>query len=185
MVLELKTTAHVVTLLESGGGSLYFGEAVTQLEHALQTAALAERSGAPDALVVAALLHDIGHLLHGLDEQTADRGIDARHEDVGESWLASRFSPAVSEPVRLHVAAKRYLCATDPVYVSGLSEASRQSLTLQGGPMRDSDVHAFERTPWAQDAIRLRRWDDAAKVPGLRVPDVSHYLARIDQHVEE
>ena len=185
MVLELKTTAHVVTLLESGGGSLYFGEAVTQLEHAVQTAALAERSGAPDALVVAALLHDIGHLLHGLDEQTADRGIDARHEDVGESWLASRFSPAVSEPVRLHVAAKRYLCATDPVYVSGLSEASRQSLTLQGGPMRDSDVHAFERTPWAQDAIRLRRWDDAAKVPGLRVPDVTHYLARIDQHVEE
>ena len=185
MVLELKTTAHVVTLLESGGGSLYFGEAVTQLEHALQTAALAERSGAPDALVVAALLHDIGHLLHGLDEHAADRGIDARHEDVGESWLASRFSPAVSEPVRLHVAAKRYLCATDPVYVSGLSEASRQSLTLQGGPMRDSDVHAFERTPWAQDAIRLRRWDDAAKVPGLRVPDVSHYLARIDQHVEE
>ncbi len=185
MVLELKTTAQVVTLLESGSGSLYFGEAVTQLEHALQTAALAERSGAPDALVVAALLHDIGHLLHGLDEQAADRGIDARHEEVGESWLASRFSPAVSEPVRLHVAAKRYLCATDSLYVSGLSEASRQSLTLQGGPMSDSEVHAFERTPWAQDAIRLRRWDDAAKVPELRVPDVTHYLARIDQYVEE
>lgn len=185
MILGLKTTAHVVTLLESGRGSLYFGEAVTQLEHALQTAALAERSGAPEALVVAALLHDIGHLLHGLDEQAADQGIDARHEEVGQDWLASRFSPAVSEPVRLHVAAKRYLCATDPAYVSGLSEASRQSLMLQGGPMSLSEVHAFERTPWARDAIRLRRWDDAAKVPGLRVPDVTHYLARIDQHVEE
>src|SRR5579884_2586321 len=108
------------------GAEEYFGEDVTQQEHALQAAFLAEQAGAPDSLVAAALVHDIGHLIHTEGEDIADRGVDARHEDVGEQWLAGRFGPEVTEPVKLHVAAKRYLCATDPEYRSRLSAASEQ-----------------------------------------------------------
>src|SRR5690349_10889305 len=124
----------IAGLFASRGQALYFGEAVSEAEHALQAAHLAEREGAGDDLVAAALLHDIGHLLHGLGEDVADRGVDGRHEVAGHAWLARWFAPAVAEPVRLHVAAKRYLCATDPAYLARLSPASRQSLELQGGP---------------------------------------------------
>jgi gamma-butyrobetaine dioxygenase len=165
----------ILDILRIGGESAYFGEPVTQLEHALQTAALAEAAHAPNALVVAALLHDIGHLLHGLDEAIADRGIDGRHEEVGNRWLGVHFNRAVTEPIRLHVAAKRYLCAAEEGYVDALSPASRESLELQGGPMTPSEVEVFEQTPWAWDALALRRWDDAAKVPGLEVPALDYY----------
>lgn len=170
--------------LTIGGGRMYFGEAVTQLEHALQTAALAEQSGAPHALVAAALLHDLGHLLHGMDEDVASRGIDAHHEDVAGQWLSSHFGPAITEPIRLHVAAKRYLCTVDAGYAAALSEASRESLVLQGGVMSPVDLAAFEQMPWAPDATALRRWDDAAKVPGLCVPVLETYRRRIEGLVE-
>ena len=170
---------RVIDVLESGGASLYFGEAVTQLEHALQTAALADHASASDALVVAALLHDIGHLVHGLDEHIANQGVDAHHEEVGHLWLSDHFGPAVTEPIRLHVAAKRFLCATDAAYTASLSAASLASLALQGGPMSQHEVETFAHQPWAHEATLLRLWDDEAKVPGLAVPEIAHYRARL------
>src|SRR5262249_50966907 len=126
----------VADFFARSGGELYLGEPVTQREHALQCASLAERSGAPQALVIAALLHDLGHLLHTRPESPADGGVDGLHEVVGQRWLSRFFGPEVTEPVRLHVDAKRYLCATDPEYLNALSPASRQSLALQGGPLQ-------------------------------------------------
>lgn len=165
----------IVALLRDHGDAAYFGEAVSQRAHALQCAALAAREGAAPSLVGAALLHDIGHLLHGLGESIADEGVDARHEDAGHDWLTRYFGDEVTEPVRLHVDAKRYLCAADPAYAAALSPASRQSLALQGGPFTKSQVLAFADLPFAAEATRLRRWDDAAKIDGLDVPDVEHY----------
>ena len=175
----MDVVATVVRLFAAGGEAAYFGEAVSQTAHALQSANLAERAGAADALIVAALLHDVGHLLHGLPEDIAERGIDGRHEQGGADWLARHFGPAVSEPVRLHVAAKRYLCAVEPAYLAGLSPASRRSLELQGGPFDAAGVRAFEAEPYFRDAVRLRRWDDEAKVPGLAVPGLDHYRGRL------
>jgi [1-hydroxy-2-(trimethylamino)ethyl]phosphonate dioxygenase len=175
----MDVVATIAHLLETRGRAMYFGEAVTEAEHALQAAHLADRAGANDALVAAALLHDIGHLLHRHGEDVADRGIDGRHEDIGCSWLRKWFGPVVAEPVRLHVAAKRYLSATDPDYVGLLSPASRQSLELQGGSFTPDESEAFERLPYFKDAIQLRYWDDAAKIPGLAVADINHYRPRL------
>ena len=172
---------RILGVLQDGGAAAYLGEPVTQLDHALQTAALAERAGASDALVVAALLHDIGHLLTAREVDPADEGDDRRHEDVGDRWLCKHFGPAVTEPIRLHVAAKRYLCKIEPGYAAGLSQASQESLALQGGSMSTDQVREFERTPWADDAAALRRWDDMAKVLGLTVPGLSHYRSRIER----
>jgi gamma-butyrobetaine dioxygenase len=169
----------VLRLFAVGGEQAYFGEAVSQTAHALQSAHLAERAGADDSLVVAALLHDVGHLLHGLPEDAAERGIDGWHEERGADWLALHFGPAVSESVRLHVAAKRYLCAVEPAYLASLSPASRRSLELQGGPFDVDAVRTFEAHPFSSEAVRLRRWDDEAKVPGLAVPALDHYRARL------
>ena len=114
--------------------------------------------------------NDIGHLAHGLDEDIADKGKDGYHEVVGERWLGQYFGPAVTEPVRLHVEAKRYLCAVDADYQARLSPASVKSLALQGGPLTPEGVREFEANPFFREAVRLRRWDDEAKVPGLDVP---------------
>jgi phosphonate degradation associated HDIG domain protein len=170
---------EIVTLFERRGAEAYFGEPVSQAEHALQAAHLAEEAGASDALVVAALLHDVGHLLHGRDEGIADRGVDGRHEAVGEAWLSQQFGREVAEPVALHVAAKRYLCAVDPAYQAQLSPASVQSLALQGGPFTTEEVAEFERHPHFREAVALRRWDDRAKAPGLAVPGLEQYRARL------
>ena len=167
-------------LFDKFGGRAYAGERVTQLEHALQCAALAESESASPALVAAALLHDIGHILDPHDEAFASKGLDARHEDAGEIFLAQYFGPEVSEPVRLHVAAKRYLCAVEPDYAAGLSPASRLSLRLQGGPFTPDEVRCFEQEPWFRSAVAVRRWDDAAKVPGLAVPGLEHYRSLLE-----
>ena len=171
---------EIVRIFQLKGGDAYFGEPVSQLEHALQAAWYAESDRAPGWLVVAALLHDIGHLLHGMPEQIADQGIDARHEDLGHTWLAQYFGPEITAPVRMHVAAKRYLCATDPEYLALLSAASRQSLELQGGPFTAAAAREFEQKPFAGEAVRLRRWDDLAKTPGMRVPGLDHYRELIE-----
>ena len=171
----------VSELFARAGGELYFGEAVTQRAHALQCAWLAERDGAPEALIVAALLHDVGHLIHGLPESVADAGVDAHHEEAGQAWLSSYFGPDVTEPVRLHVEAKRFLCGSDPGYLEALSPASRQSLELQGGPFDRSGLASFAEQPFAHEAVRLRRWDDRAKTPGLEVPDLDHYALMMVQ----
>lgn len=171
---------QVQGLLDGPGRAAYLGEPVSQAEHALQAAWLAERAGAPDDLVVAALLHDVGHLVLATTEDPADRAVDAHHEDAGAAWLVEHFGPRVAGPAQLHVAAKRYLCAVEPGYHAGLSEASRESLALQGGPMSPDEVAKFERHPDHAQAVRLRRWDDEAKVAGLAVPGPEHYRARIE-----
>ncbi|HUR54040.1 MAG TPA: HD domain-containing protein [Gemmataceae bacterium] len=159
---------------ERGGGE-YHGAAVSQLEHALQSAAFAEAEGAPPALIAAALLHDIGHLLHAHNEDCATHGIDDTHEELGVRFVAKSFGEDVTEPVRLHVAAKRYLCGDRPAYLGTLSAASLRSLQLQGGPMGETELVAFRRNPHFADAIRLREWDDKAKVVGLETPPFSHF----------
>ncbi len=157
------------------GSSNYGGEAVTQAEHALQTAMLAQRSGAGEELVTAALLHDVGHLLHDLPDHAPDDGIDDRHEAAAVPWLSAHFGPGVVEPVRLHVEAKRYLVATDAGYRDRLSGPSLASLELQGGAMDAGEVAAFEASPHAEAAVALRRWDDEAKVPGLATPTLDDF----------
>lgn len=164
----------------ASAGQSRYDEAVTQLEHALQTAALAERATDETAHHVAALLHDVGHLL--MDEHDAHTTFlsqDLRHETVGARFLRLRFGPRVSEPVALHVTAKRYLVSTDADYASALSEASTRSLRLQGGPMTTDEAKQFLTQPDAQAAIALRRWDDAAKQPNIAVPDLEHWRAAI------
>jgi phosphonate degradation associated HDIG domain protein len=169
----------ILALFDRRGADAYSGEAVTQLEHALQSARLAETAGAGEALVVAALLHDLGHLIHRADADLAVLGIDARHEAIGATYLARYFGPEVVEPVRLHVPAKRYLCATDPGYRDALSPASVRSLALQGGAFAAVDAERFAALPFAEAAVALRRWDDRAKVPGASTPDLDAYRALI------
>jgi gamma-butyrobetaine dioxygenase len=159
---------------EQGSGA-YLGEPVSLTEHMLQSASAAARDGAPPRLVAAALLHDYGHFIHDLPEDSAEHGVDTRHEEVAHAFLSAHFGPEVAEPIRLHVAAKRYLCATEPVYMAELSPASILSLKLQGGPYSQAEVAAFEASPYAEDAVRLRRYDDIGKLPGLETPDLEHY----------
>jgi [1-hydroxy-2-(trimethylamino)ethyl]phosphonate dioxygenase len=170
----------IFDLFAGKGQGLYFGEAVTETEHALQAAHLAECSGADHNLITAALLHDIGHLLHGLPEDIARLGLDGEHETAGAAWLERYFCPAVVAPVRMHVAAKRYLSATEAAYFAQLSAASQLSLRLQGGPFSFEEVRRFESMPDFKSALAVRRWDDDAKVPGLRVPDLEHYRSSLE-----
>jgi [1-hydroxy-2-(trimethylamino)ethyl]phosphonate dioxygenase len=179
-----QATDEVLALFHRRGGSQYGGEAVTQLEHALQAATFAEREGAEPPLIAAALIHDVGHLLHDLPADAPDQGVDDRHETSAAVWLAQRFGPPVVAPVAMHVAAKRYLCAVDPAYLGQLSQPSVQSLALQGGPMTPDEVMQFETRPYFQDAVRLRRWDDAAKVVDMATPELDHFASYLDVAAE-
>lgn len=166
---------EVLAQYERWGSSLY-DEEIFQLDHALQTAALARAAGAADSLVAAALLHDVGHLLDLADgDGRRDRTIDQRHEARGAAWLAGLFPPAVTAPIALHVRAKRYRVTVDPAYADVLSPGSTASLLRQGGPMDAAEVEAFEANPGWADAVVLRGWDDQAKVDGLGVPDLASY----------
>lgn len=176
----MSVAAEVLAIYGKHGASAYFGERVSMTEHGLQAAHFARMQGAPDALVVAALLHDVGHLLEAVPAQIEDWVSDARHEEVGARWLAQRFPPAVAEPVRLHVAAKRYLCASDPHYFAQLSAASVHTLKLQGGPMSPAEVARFEREPHYREAVLVRRWDDQGKVAGLKTAALREYATLID-----
>jgi len=165
---------EIADLFADAGRRAYLGEPVSIAEHMLQTAAAAQHDGSTAQLVVAALLHDIGHLLHGTADDAAEHGVDTAHEEVGERWLARSFPESVTAPIRLHVAAKRYLCATSD-YLTILSPASVQSLMLQGGPMTPDEVVAFESLPHSSDAVEVRRWDDRGKVAGRVVPPFDDY----------
>ena len=176
----MRPIEQIFDRFERHGGNEYGGERVRQLEHALQCAALAEAEGAEPALVTAALLHDIGHLLHDLGDSPAARGIDDRHELRGREWLGRWFGEAVTEPVRLHVNAKRYLTATDPAYFATLSAGSVRSLELQGGPFSPELAAGFIGLPYAPEAVRLRRWDEGAKVVGKSTPDLAHFRHYIE-----
>jgi len=171
-------------MVERRGSALYGGEAVTQLQHALQCAQLAEKDGASPALVTAALLHDIGHLLEDGFDEAPQNDEDGRHEDLGHAFLARWFGPEVTEPVRMHVAAKRYLCADEPGYLDGLSPSSRHSLMLQGGPMSKAEAAEFGAAPYADDAVRLRRWDDRGKDPAMETATLEHFLEYADRCVK-
>ena len=158
-------------------GALAYGESVTQLEHALQCAQLARDEGANDALITAALLHDMGHLIHRDAAGALRTGTDDEHEALGAVWLGQWFGEAVTRPIALHVQAKRYLCATEPDYHARLSPVSVRSLELQGGPLAPREAAEFGSLAFAQDAVRLRRWDDQAKCAGLPTPALSEFLS--------
>ena len=168
--------ADIRELFLTRGHLQYTGEPVSHLEHALQCAAQAEREGAGDALVSAALLHDLGHLLHDLGETPSARGVDDVHEYRVVPFLRGLFPDAVIDAIQRHVSAKRYLCASRPGYLAQLSEDSKRSLALQGGVFSPEQAQAFLGEPGAHDAVRLRMWDDLAKQPGLATPDLHHFL---------
>ena len=168
--------ADIERLFRDHGGIEYSGEGVTQLEHALQAAHLAEAEGAGDELVTAAFLHDLGHLLNLQGETPTARGIDDQHQYYAIPFLRPLFPPAVIEAIRLHVEAKRALCALEAGYFDALSEDSKRSLALQGGIHTPEQAQAFLGKPGAKDAMRVRRWDDQAKTPGASTPPIGHYL---------
>ncbi|MBP5856404.1 metal-dependent phosphohydrolase [Marivibrio halodurans] len=176
-VTAVTAVDFILALFAQAGGRDYLGEVVSQQEHALQCAVCADQEDAPPPLVAASLLHDVGHYLHDCAEDAAAQGLDSRHEQAGADFLARFFPPEVSEPVRLHVDAKRYLCAVEPDYFDRLSEASVHSLNLQGGPMSPAEVAAFEANPHHRAAVRLRRWDETGKVEGLRTPAPEDFRA--------
>jgi len=174
-VLHRRTEAldTISELFAGEGAGEYLGEEVTIAEHMLQAGALAEAAGAPDHLVAAALLHDVGHF-NGTGLELME-GRDNRHSDTGADWLAQWFGPEVTEPVRLHVAAKRYLCAVEPGYRERLSEASEYTLQVQGGPMDEARAAAFAAHPGAADAVAVRRWDEQAKDATQKAPSFEHF----------
>ena len=172
---------EILAIFARRGAGAYFGESVSMTEHALQAAYFARGAAASSALIVAALLHDIGHLVEEVPNDIADWTADAHHEEIGGHWLAKRFRPEVSEPVRLHVPAKRYLLATDAEYFAKLSPASVITLKLQGGPMAAHEVAKFETEPFHKDAVRIRKWDDQGKVAGLKTPGLRDYRAMIEE----
>ena len=179
------TIPQIVELLGSRATTWYGQEAVSQLEHALQCAHLAERANEAPETVVAALLHDLGHMLSAERTPVADQdGLPAKddlHQFVALPFLRSLFPDAVLEPIKLHVDAKRYLCAVDAGYWAELSPASKHSLELQGGRYDDAQVRAFEDLTFYAEAVRLRRYDDLAKVPGQVTPPLAHYAALMGQ----
>lgn len=168
--------AELLDIFDGRAKRRYGLAAVNQLQHALQSAAIAERQGETPQMVTAALLHDIGHMIHEFGEDSAAQGIDDRHEEHGADWLEARFGAAVAGPVRLHVAAKRYLVATDPGYFARLSPDSIRTLALQGGAMDEAAQALFRASPHCEAALRLRRIDEAAKDPHARTESFEYYL---------
>jgi gamma-butyrobetaine dioxygenase len=162
---------EIFRVLETKGEEVRFGEGITAKQHALQTAHLAEKNRAPAHLIVAALLHDIGHFFKGKGE---------RHDTAGANWLERHFGPRVAEPVRLHVAAKRYLCSVYSYYRTRLSHDSKRSFDRQGGLFSPGECDTVRITPFFMDAIRLRWWDDQAHVPSRATPDLDHYRPLVE-----
>ncbi len=175
------STAEIIHLFETRATSQYGREAVSQLEHALQCAHLAEQAGETDATVVAALLHDLGHLIAGEKEKRADdmQLRDDLHQYIAIPFLRGLLPNSVLEPIRLHVDAKRYLCGAEPTYWASLSPASKRSLELQGGAYTSAELTDFLMQPFAGESIRLRRYDDLAKVPKAVTPGLFHYQQKL------
>ena len=172
---------QVMELFAKYGDRVYLGEAVTQREHALQAATLAEKRNGSASQIAAALLHDIGHIINVSESEAAESiYADDLHEEIGFRWLSAYFSPKVSDLVRLHVPAKRYLCAVEEDYIKLLSKTSVRSLHDQGGAMSSNEVKMFELEPYATDAVAVRRWDDGAKVPNMETPDFTHFITYLD-----
>lgn len=182
------TRATIVPFLaeifEKNANGEYLGEPVTIGQHMLQCAQLAEQSNAPDEVVAAALLHDVGHFTHEFQTDAADHGIDTVHEEAGAKILAEWFPSLVVDCVRYHVDAKRYLCAVDPTYYDKLSDASIHSLKLQGGPMNPEEVATFQANPGLNDIVQVRLWDEQGKDPALSTPPFAHYVPLLERVVD-
>ncbi len=172
-------------IFERRGGEEYLGEPVTMAEHMLQGAYLAEVSGEREEIITAALLHDIGHFTSEFGTFSMNDTQDRYHEEAGADVLARFFPPVVTDCVRYHVAAKRYLCAVDSGYLDQLSEASVHSLKLQGGPMTDEEVAEFERNPNLADIVKVRHFDDAGKVADMEIPGFMHYAPMVQRIVDQ
>ncbi len=171
---------EIRSLFASEGMRDYLGEPVTLAAHMLQAGALARAAGADDPLVAASLLHDVGHFHGFFSGSDLMSGTDNHHSYTGASWLSTWFGPEVTEPVRLHVAAKRYLCAVEPDYFAKLSAASVYTLSVQGGPMKRDELVAFEASSFAEDAEAVRRWDDMAKDPNASMPQFEDFGALLE-----
>jgi len=180
----VKPVDELAELFSSEGARAYLGEALSQAQHMCQAGALAEAAGAPDSLVAAALLHDIGHFRGHLTGDDLMRGVDNRHEETGARVLERWFASSVSEPVRLHVAAKRYLCHAEPGYLATLSQASQYTLAVQGGPMTAEEARAFQRKAFWADAVALRRWDEQAKERDVATPQFEHFAPLLERLVQ-
>lgn len=178
MALTLEDIEH---LFAEHGGRQYSGEPVTQLEHALQAAWLAEQADEDDGLVTACLLHDLGHMLNDQGETPSLRGVDDVHQYFALPFLRGLFGDRVLDPIKLHVDAKRYLCQIEPGYWAALSDDSKRSLRLQGGIYTPEECLAFIRQNGATDAVKLRKWDDLAKQRSLLTPTLDHFLQRADR----
>ncbi len=172
---------EIKSYLEVAGENLYGNESISQLEHAKQCAMHAELDGSNPALIASALLHDIGHLVDKKFQTGQVNEIDRHHEAIGAAYLSKSFPPSVTEPIRMHVLAKRYLCATQEGYFESLSPASVRSLKLQGGVFTDSEATEFIRQPFAEEAVKLRRWDELAKVPECKTPTLQHFMRFVDE----
>lgn len=171
----------IAEMVANRGKELYGGEEVTQAQHALQCATLAEAENAPPHLIAAALLHDIGHLIDDQFEPALVRAEDRYHEDIGRDFLSNWFGSEVTEPVRLHVDAKRYLCTVDSGYHATLSPSSVRTLQIQGGPFSPAEAETFMAQDHAADAVRLRIWDDKGKDPQMNTPPVEHFFPYLTQ----
>jgi phosphonate degradation associated HDIG domain protein len=170
------TLTDIEKLFDQRGHEQYTGEPVTQLQHALQSGFLGEQAGASDELVTAAVLHDLGHMLHDLGETPSIHGVDDVHQYRVLPFLRGLFPDSVINAIQRHVDAKRYLCATRPEYHDSLSDDSKRSLKLQGGIFSEGEAAAFIAEDGAKDAVQLRLWDDLAKQPDLQTPGLSHYM---------
>jgi phosphonate degradation associated HDIG domain protein len=183
--LDTKTIVpFLADIFERRGAEEYLGEPVSMAEHMLQSAWFAEQAGAGDELVAAALLHDVGHFTSEFGAYSPQDTEDKHHDDAGAEVLAPFFPPVVSECVRLHVAAKRYLCATDPGYFAKLSEASVHTLSLQGGPMNGDEAAEFRSNPFHTEALRVRLWDEAGKVAGMKTRAFRDYAPLLQRVVD-
>lgn len=176
--------AFIGDIFERRGAESYLGEQVTMSQHMLQGAQLAENADASDELVAAALLHDIGHYTNEFPEDALELGIDNHHDEAGARVLERFFPSIVTDCVRHHVAAKRYLCATDGSYFGKLSDASVHTLNLQGGPMTEIEAADFAANPNLKAIVQVRYWDDEGKDPAVETPDFWHYAPLLQRVVD-
>ena len=186
--LKIINTENIVdfigSIFERRGGEEYLGEPVTMGQHMLQGATLAEQNEEMDEIVVGALLHDIGHFTSEFGTFSMDDTEDRYHENAGAAVLEKFFPRVITDCCRYHVAAKRYLCATDPLYFNKLSDASVHSLNLQGGPMSEIEVKEFERNPNLKKILTVRLYDDAGKIPDMDTPSFWHFAPLVQKMVE-